>query len=70
MFKITNGTNDRPRGSGIGQSGPDLPDDSSEPVDASDKEIEEARRKLRKGDDAPESVQLERQLERPKHGTA
>ncbi|KAA0690950.1 hypothetical protein DTW90_29095 [Neorhizobium sp. P12A] len=70
MSKITNGPNDRPRDESIAQSGPGIPDDSSAPVTASDKEIEEARRKLRSGYRPSESVELERQLERPKHGTA
>jgi hypothetical protein len=60
MSKITNDPNDRPRDSSISQSGPGLPDDTSAPVEVSDKEIEEARRKLREGDDAPDNIQLER----------
>lgn len=70
MSKITNGPNDRSRDDSIAQSGPGIPDDSSAPVEASDNDIAEARRKLQQGADACESTKLERQLERPKHGTA
>jgi hypothetical protein len=62
MSKITNGTNDGARDEIIAQRGPGIPDDSNTPVEASDKEIGEARRKLRKGNDASDSIQLERQL--------
>ncbi|KAA0685654.1 hypothetical protein DTW90_34890 [Neorhizobium sp. P12A] len=70
MSKITNGPNDRPKDESIAQSGPGIPDDRRAPVTASNKEIEEARRKLKSGDRPTESVELERQLEHPKHGTA
>lgn len=70
MSKISKGPNARPKDASIAQSGPGIPDDSSAPVEASDKDVEEARRKLRKGDDVADSTKLERQLERPKHGTA
>ncbi|WP_165422527.1 hypothetical protein [Rhizobium ruizarguesonis] len=40
MSKITDGLNDRPKGSTIAQSGPGLPDDSSRPIEATDQEAE------------------------------
>lgn len=70
MSSISKGPDHRAREPGIAQSKPGLRDDSGPPVEASDKEIEEARRKLRKGDDTADSIKLERQFERPKHGTA
>ncbi len=46
--KITDGLNDRPRNDTIGQSGPGIPDDSSEPVSVDDAAIERARDSLDK----------------------
>jgi hypothetical protein len=46
--KITDGLNDRPRNDTIGQSGPGIPDDSSEPVSVDDAAVERARQSLEK----------------------
>ena len=46
--KITEGLNDRPRNDTIGQSGPGVPDDSSEPIEVSDGAVERARESLEK----------------------
>ncbi|WP_149343500.1 hypothetical protein [Neorhizobium sp. P12A] len=70
MSKITNGPNDRPKEESIAQSRPGIADDSSTRVTVSAKEIKGARRKLRSGDHPSENIELERQLERSKHGTA
>lgn len=47
--KITTGANDRPRNETIAQSGPGLPDDSSQPPEASDEAVERARKSLGEG---------------------
>lgn len=44
--KISDGANDRSRDDTIAQTGPGLPDDTSKPVEASEEEIEQIRRKL------------------------
>jgi hypothetical protein len=46
--KITEGLNDRPRNDTIGQTGPGVPDDSSEPIVVSDGAVERARESLEK----------------------
>ena len=46
--KITDGLNDRPRNDTIGQTGPGVPDDSSEPIEVSDGAVERARKSLDK----------------------
>lgn len=46
--KITEGLNDRPRNDTIGQTGPGIPDDSSEPIEVSDAAVERARDSLEK----------------------
>ena len=46
--KITTGLNDRPRNETIGQTGAGIPDDSSQPVEVSDEEVERVREKLLK----------------------
>ncbi|RWX76707.1 hypothetical protein EPK99_13595 [Neorhizobium lilium] len=48
--KITDGLNDRPRNETIGQSGPGIPDDSSEPIVVDDEAVERARQSLMKLD--------------------
>jgi hypothetical protein len=70
MPKITDGVNDRSRDDTIAQTGNGIPDDSGNAVEASDEEIARVRSKL--GADAPKDAKdgLEKQLERPKHGTA
>lgn len=45
-LKITTGTNDRPKSETIAQTGEGLPDDSSQPVEATDDQIERAKRSL------------------------
>jgi hypothetical protein len=46
--KITEGLNDRPRNDTIGQTGPGIPDDSSERIEVSDGAVERARDSLEK----------------------
>ncbi len=70
MTKITDGANDRPKDETIAQSGNGIPDDSGAPIEASDEEIARVRAKLGTDDRHDEKEDLERQLERPKHGTA
>ncbi|MCO6048952.1 hypothetical protein NGM99_04005 [Mesorhizobium sp. RP14(2022)] len=50
--KITTGLNDRPRNETIAQTGGGIPDDTSQPVEVSDEEVERVRRKLM--EDRPE----------------
>ncbi|MEF0941921.1 hypothetical protein [Rhizobium sp. BR 362] len=69
MMKITNGANDRPKNETIAQTGAGIPDDSGASIEASDEEIARVREKLGT-DHKKEKEDLERQLERPKHGTA
>lgn len=70
MTKNTNGSNDRPKDETIAQSGGGIPDDSGAPIEASDEEIARVRAKVGGDDRQAEKEDLERQLERPKHGTA
>lgn len=70
MTKITDGANDRPKDETIAQTGGGIPDDSSAPIDASDEEIARVRAKLVADDREGEKKDLEKKLERPKHGTA
>jgi hypothetical protein len=44
--KITTGPNDRPKDA-IAQTGPGLPDDTSQPVEATDEQIRRAKESLR-----------------------
>ena len=44
--KITDGLNDRPKDSSIGQTADGLPDDSGQPVEVDQKTIEATKRKL------------------------
>ncbi|MCA0032184.1 hypothetical protein [Mesorhizobium sp. B263B2A] len=44
--KITTGANDRPRDVSIGQTAEGLPDDSSQPVQADEDQIERIRKAL------------------------
>jgi hypothetical protein len=46
MSKITTGLNDRPKDATISQSGPGLPDDSGEPIETSNEEVERVRSKF------------------------
>ncbi|MDM9644823.1 hypothetical protein [Rhizobium sp. S163] len=70
MSKITDGVNDRPKDASIAQSGPGLPDDSSQPIEATDEEVERVRAKLQ--DDAREKVkkEIDEQVEKPQRGSA
>lgn len=45
--KITTGPNDRPKDETIAQTGPGLPDNTSQPVEATDEQIERAKESLR-----------------------
>lgn len=44
--KITTGANDRPRDETIAQTGPGLPDDSGQPIEADEADIEKVRERL------------------------
>lgn len=44
--KITTGANDRPRDAPIGQTADGLPDDSSQPIQADNEQIERVRKSL------------------------
>lgn len=70
MSKITDGFNDRPKDVWIAQSGPGLPDDSGQPIEATDEEVERVRSKLK--DDAPTEVkkEVDEQIEKPQRGSA
>lgn len=70
MSKITDGPNDRPKDSTIAQSGPGLPDDSGQPVEATDQDSERVRAKFE--DDARKKVkaEIDEQVEKPQRGTA
>lgn len=57
--KITNGLNDRPRDETIAQSGGGIPDDSSQPLEIDDAEVERVRRKL-VGDERQQLTEDER----------
>lgn len=76
MSKITDGLNDRPKDASIGQSGPGLPDDSSQPIEATDEEVARVREKLqndaRDVDDAREKLkkEVDDQVELPQRGSA
>ena len=70
MPKITDGLNDQPKDASIAQSGPGLPDDSSQPVEATDEEVERVRAKLE--DNGREKVkrEIDEQVEKPQRGSA
>jgi hypothetical protein len=73
MTKIADGLNNAPKDSTIAQSGPGLPDDSSQPIEATEEEALRIPSKLEGTDQADrkdEADDLTRQLARPKHGTA
>ncbi|MCO5730555.1 hypothetical protein [Rhizobium sp. SSA_523] len=76
MSKIADGLNDRPKDASIAQSGPGLPDDSSQPIEATDEEVERVRAKLqndaRDVDEAREKVkkEIDDQVELPQRGSA
>ncbi|MBE7184052.1 MAG: hypothetical protein INR68_06560 [Methylobacterium mesophilicum] len=53
--KITTGLNDRPRNETIGQTGAGLPDDSGQPVEVDEKQMERMREKLLKDQPAKKS---------------
>lgn len=57
MSKITTGLNDRPKDATISQSGPGLPDDSGEPIETSEEEVERIHCKFE--DDAREKLKAE-----------
>jgi hypothetical protein len=71
MIKTTSrGVHDRPNKSAFTQSGPGLPDDASQPVEATEEEALRIQSKLEGTDKKDEANDLARQLARPKHGTA
>ncbi|MBY2909873.1 hypothetical protein [Rhizobium leguminosarum] len=70
MSKITEGLNDRPKDSTIAQSGPGLPDDSGQPIEATDQKVERVREKF-KGDARRKlQAEIDEQVEKPQRGTA
>jgi hypothetical protein len=73
MTKITTGLNDAPKEATIAQSGPGLPDDSSQPVEATEEVALRLRSRLEgtgQEDRKAEADDLAKQLARPKRGTA
>lgn len=70
MSKITDGLNDRPKDSTIAQSGPGLPDDFSQPIEATEEEADRIRAKFE--DDARAKVkrEIDEQVEKPQCGSA
>ncbi|NKQ83452.1 hypothetical protein [Rhizobium ruizarguesonis] len=68
MSKITTGVNDAPKDATIAQSGPGLPDDSSQPVEATEEEARLIRAKPGSEDDEErkdDADDLATQLARP-----
>ncbi|MFP3547212.1 hypothetical protein SB748_27725 [Rhizobium sp. SIMBA_035] len=70
MPKITTGLNDRPKDATISQSGPGLPDDSGEPIETSDEEVERIRSKFEDDPRAKLKAEIEEQIEKPQRGSA
>lgn len=70
MSKITDGLNDRPKDITIGQSGPGLPDDSSQPIEVTDEEVERVRAKLENDTRAKVKKEIDEQVEQPQRGSA
>jgi len=70
MSKITDGLNDWPKDSTIAQSGPGLPDDSSQPIEPTEEEADRIRAKFE--DDARAKVkrEIDEQVEKPQRGSA
>ncbi|MBY3321630.1 hypothetical protein [Rhizobium laguerreae] len=70
MSKITDGLNDRPRDSTIAQSSPGLPDDSGQPIEATDQEEERVRAKFEGDARKKAKAEIDEQVEKPQRGTA
>jgi len=70
ISKITNGLNDRPMNVTIGRSAPGLPDDSSEPIEATKEEEERIRAKFEEDARAKVKKEIEEQIEKPQQGSA
>lgn len=73
MSKITAGLNDAPKDATIAQSGPGLPDVSSQPIEAAEEEALRIRSKLEgaeQTDRKEDAGALAKEFARPKHGTA
>lgn len=70
MSEITDGLNDRPKDATIAQSGPGLPDDSSQPIKATDEEVERVRAKLQDGSREKVKKENDEQVEKPQSGPA
>lgn len=64
MSKKTQGSNERPKDASFARSGVGVPDHSGSPIDVSDKEIDDARRKLLGEHGAAESTKREREHNR------
>ncbi|MDR9773421.1 hypothetical protein RJJ65_12250 [Rhizobium hidalgonense] len=70
MSKITDGLNDRPKDATIAQSGAGLPDDSSQPIEATDEEVERVRAKFEDDARAKVKKEIDEQVEKPQRGSA
>ncbi|ACS59975.1 MULTISPECIES: hypothetical protein [Rhizobium] len=70
MSKTTNGLNDRPKDSTIAQSGPGLPDDSGQPIEATNQEVERVRAKFEGDARKKLQAEIDEQVEKPQRGTA
>lgn len=70
MPKITDGLNDRPKDASIAQRGPGLPDDSSQPVESTDEEVERVRVKFEDDARAKAKKEIDEQVEKPQRGSA
>lgn len=69
MAKITDGLNDRPREATVAQSGPGLPDDCSQPIEADEVEAEHIRAKLEGDVRAKMRKKIDEQVEKPRRGS-
>ncbi|MGV4796812.1 hypothetical protein [Rhizobium sp. F40D2] len=72
MTKIATGLNDAPKDTTIGQPGPSLPDDSDQPIEATEEEALQIRAKLERMADENAKADADdfiKQITRPKHGT-
>ncbi|HEV7436058.1 MAG TPA: hypothetical protein VGO22_14455 [Pseudorhizobium sp.] len=69
--KITNGLNDRPRNETIAQSGGGIPDDSSQPVEVDDAEVDRVRDNL-SGHSPRQQLteEVREEIEKPQRGSA
>jgi hypothetical protein len=70
VSKITDGLNDRPKDVTIGQSGPGLPEDSSQPVEVTEEEAERICAKFEDDARAKVKKEIDEQVEKPQRGSA